>query len=195
MTALWIVLVLALLIGLLLLLPIHIHLDYAQELELSVRVGFFHYQILPRKPKKEEKKEINLAEQPQKQSLSEKVNKIRDNLQRIWNLLPAIRDALKIDRLFLRIYLEDTAPADQALHYGQAWALLGGLTAFAQNLLCITHQDLDVQMSQCEQPLLIAHIRLTMRAGRGICVLWQYLRNKTTASGSKKPEKPMSKGV
>ena len=103
-----------------------------------------------RKAKKQAKKEAKAAKKPPKPG-----KKITPGgaLSLAQDLLPTALEAgrrtkerLQIDRLILRLTWGEEDPADAAIHYGQAWAVLEGLLAVLEGQFTVKEKELSVDV-------------------------------------------------
>lgn len=150
MTALWIVLgVIAVLAGLMVL-PIRVSVNYEkEECKVCLRYGLIFYRFSPEKREKPAKKQKKEKPKPEKaeggavERITAQIRHYLDLVRLLWRLAPPVRRTLVIDRLRLRITWGSDDPADQAQHYGQAWALLGTATAALENIFTIKKRDIQ----------------------------------------------------
>ncbi len=170
----WILLaVLALLILLLFCLRLGVAAGYDQTGGwLMWRLGPKWFSLYPPSPKKKTRpvKEKPAAAPKEKPALGGALDLALALLPDLKQAAGRFRRALRIDELTLHLVWGEDDPADAAIHYGRAWAVVEGLLAFLEaNFIVKKRQvrlDLDYQLE---------HPRLTVRAGLSLTV-FQLLR-------------------
>ena len=212
-TALWILLIIALLLTAVLLLKVGVDAQYDGEtLFLRVLAGPIRLTLLPRrkKPKKENKKK----EKPPKEAVKEEREKKKISLPPLPTLLKlaklvleavgAFRRKLSVDllRLHLRVGTDD--PYRTAMTYAYARAGLDGLYPLAARALTIRERDVRLNADFVSgETTAQGQLKLTIRIGQivgiALVLVWKALwvllrqpkkakRKKQTAEAQPAPE-------
>lgn len=172
MTALWIILAIALALTLLNLLPVGVDAAYADEtFSLAARIGPFRLRLLPKPPdakpgkaKTKKKKEKKKSAPPDAQML---FNLAELGLQ----ALDRLRQKLHVRLLRLVFVSGAPDPYDTALAFGCVNAALGALTPLAERTLCIDERDIQTGVDfDAERPRIDARIVCTIRIGQIVAV-------------------------
>ena len=152
MKALLIVLLVLFLLGSL---PVGIHLVYDGQ----VRVQLLLWKLRISFPKKKEKiivkKKEAVQPKPGKKAKPEKKSNVKGWLQAAlthWqDLLALVGKALrtpKLDPLIVHVTAGGDDPADRAMNYGRAWAVLGAVLPVVDNHFRIGQRDVDVRCGE-----------------------------------------------
>ena len=171
MTALWIILAIALVLTLLNLLPVGVDAAYAEgAFSLAARIGPARLHLLPKapdakpgkaKPKKPKKKK---SAPPDAQTLLELAELGLQALDRL-------RQKLHVRLLRLVFVSGAPDPYDTALAFGCVNAALGALTPLAERTLCIDERDIQTGVDfNAERPCIDARIVCTIRIGQIVAV-------------------------
>lgn len=171
MTALWIILAIALVLTLLNLLPVGVDAAYAEgAFSLAARIGPARLHLLPKapdakpgkaKPKKPKKKK---SAPPDAQTLLELAELGLQALDRL-------RQKLHVRLLRLVFVSGAPDPYDTALAFGYVNAALGALTPLAERTLCIDERDIQTGVDfDAERPRIDARIVCTIRVGQIVAV-------------------------
>lgn len=171
MTALWIILAIALVLTLLNLLPVGVDAAYAEgAFSLAARIGPARLHLLPKapdakpgkaKPKKPKKKK---SAPPDAQTLLELAELGLQALDRL-------RQKLHVRLLRLVFVAGAPDPYDTALAFGCVNAALGALTPLAERTLCIDERDIQTGVDfNAERPCIDARIVCTIRIGQIVAV-------------------------
>lgn len=192
MTAVGIILAVCAVLAGLLILPIHVYAAYEQEeWTLRVRYGVIYYRILPMSARKKAKKEKKQQAKQQVKASREgsALEKLKASAReycalarQVLGLVGPVRRAVVVDRLILRACLYCDDPADLAMQYGQAWAVLSGAAAVLENVLRVKRQDLrPVCVSGESDAGFTARLRLHLTPTGFIRILWNYGKNRPAA--------------
>lgn len=171
MTALWIILAIALVLTLLNLLPVGVDAAYAEgAFSLAARIGPARLHLLPKapdakpgkaKPKKPKKKK---SAPPDTQTLLKLAELGLQALDRL-------RQKLHVRLLRLVFVSGAPDPYDTALAFGCVNAALGALTPLAERTLCIDERDIQTGVDfDAERPRIDARIVCTIRVGQIVAV-------------------------
>ena len=171
MTALWIILAIALVLTLLNLLPVGVDAAYAEgAFSLAARIGPARLHLLPKasdakpgkaKAKKPKKKK---SAPPDAQTLLKLAELGLQALDRL-------RQKLHVRLLRLVFVSGAPDPYDTALAFGCVNAALGALTPLAERTLCIDERDIQTGVDfDAERPRIDARIVCTIRIGQIVAV-------------------------
>ena len=180
MTALWIILAIALVLTVLNLLPVGVDAAYADEtFSLAARIGPFRLRLLPKppdaKPKKKKpqkpKKEKPKKEKPKKKSAPPDIRTILALAKLGLQALNRFRQRLRVQLLRLVFVSGAPDPYDTALAFGYVNAALGALTPLAERALRIDERDIQTGVDfQAGQPRIDARIVCTIRIGQIVVI-------------------------
>ena len=180
MTALWIILAIALVLTVLNLLPVGVDAAYADEtFSLAARIGPFRLRLLPKppdaKPKKKKpqkpKKEKPKKEKPKKKSAPPDIRTILALAKLGLQALNRFRQRLRVQLLRLVFVSGAPDPYDTALAFGYVNAALGALTPLAERALRIDERDIQTGVDfQAERPRIDARIVCTIRIGQIVVI-------------------------
>lgn len=133
------------LIALFFLFPIFVRAHYqGDEIQCYALVGPFKVNILADAEKKEMKRQKREQWRKNKSTLAwikRRINDYLDELKQILELLPILRRVLIVDKIWARIRYHNDDPADNAMSYGESWAVIGGVMAILQGLFDIRKTD------------------------------------------------------
>ena len=175
MTALWIILAIALVLTLLNLLPVGVDAAYAEgAFSLAARIGPARLHLLPKAPdakpgkakakKPKKKKEKKKSAPPDAQTLLELAQLGLQALDRL-------RQKLHVRLLRLVFVSGAPDPYDTALAFGYVNAALGALTPLAERALRIDERDIQTGVDfQAGQPRIDARIVCTIRIGQIVVI-------------------------
>lgn len=175
MTALWIILAIALVLTLLNLLPVGVDAAYAEgAFSLAARIGPARLHLLPKAP--DAKPGKAKAKKPKKKK--EKKKSAPPDAQTLFNLaelglqaLDRLRQKLHVRLLRLVFVSGAPDPYDTALAFGCVNAALGALTPLAERTLCIDERDIQTGVDfDAERPRIDARIVCTIRIGQIVAV-------------------------
>lgn len=125
--------------------PIFVRVNYRGEtLQAYAWVGPYRYNLLADEKKKKEKKEARTARQKDMtklQALSDTAKYYVDLLRQDLGLIPILQYVLVIDNLMVRVRLNSEDPAELAMRYGEAWAVIGWVVTVLGNFFDIRRQD------------------------------------------------------
>ena len=175
MTALWIILAIALVLTLLNLLPVGVDAAYAERaFSLAARIGPARLHLLPKAPdakpgkaktKKPKKKKAKKKSAPPDAQTLLKLAEL--GLQ----ALDRLRQQLHVRLLRLVFVSGAPDPYDTALAFGCVNAALGALTPLAERTLCIDEWDIQTGVDfDAERPHIDARIVCTIRIGQIVVI-------------------------
>lgn len=177
MTALWIILAVALVLTVLNLLPVGVDAAYADDVfSLAARIGPFRLRLLPKppdqKPKKKKKKPPKpKKEKPKKRSAPPDIRTILALAKLGLQALDRFRQRLRVQLLRLVFVSGASDPYDTALAFGYVNAALGALTSLAERALRIDERDIQTGVDfQAERPRIDARIVCTIRIGQIVII-------------------------
>ena len=161
MTALWIILAIALVLTVLNLLPVGVDAAYADEaFSLAARIGPFRLRLLPKPPDakpKKKKPQKPKKEKPKKKSASPDIRTILVLAKLGLQALNRFRQRLRVQLL--------------RLVSGYVNAALGALTPLAERALRIDERDIQTGVDfQAGQPRIDARIVCTIRIGQIVAI-------------------------
>ena len=171
MTALWIILAIALVLTLLNLLPVGVDAAHAEgAFSLAARIGPARLHLLPKAP--DAKPGKAKAKKPKKKK--EKKKSAPPDAQTLFKLAElGLRLRQKLHVRLLRLVFVSGAPDpyDTALAFGCVNAALGALTPLAERTLCIDERDIQTGVDfDAERPRIDARIVCTIRIGQIVAV-------------------------
>lgn len=167
MTALWIILAIALVLTVLNLLPVGVDAAYADdEFSLAARIGPFRLRLLPKSPDQKPKKK-----KPKKRSAPPDIRTILALAKLGLQALDRFRQRLRVQLLRLVFVSGASDPYDTALAFGYVNAALGALTPLAERALRIDERDIQTGVDfQAERPRIDARIVCTIRIGQIVII-------------------------
>ncbi|MEF2647253.1 MAG: DUF2953 domain-containing protein [Oscillospiraceae bacterium] len=174
MTALWIILAIALVLTVLNLLPVGVDAAYTDEtFSLVARVGPLRLRLLPKPPDAKPKKKPPKPkkEKPKKKSASPDIRTILALAKLGLQVLNRFRQRLRVQLLRLVFVSGAPDPYDTALAFGYVNAALGALTPLAERALRIDERDIQTGVDfQAERPRIDARIVCTIRIGQIVVI-------------------------
>lgn len=158
--------------------------------------------------KKEEKARKKAAKEPEKETeKGKKPDSQGGTLSLVWDLLPAIGEAVgsfrrkvRVDALVMDLTWGEEDPADAAIHYGWAWAATETLLSFLEANFVVKHRDIALHLDyQREEPLLYVRGKLSLTVGqllkialplawRGGKILWTHRKKNHPAKTAGKEQ-------
>ena len=169
MTALWIILAIALVLAVLNLLPVGVDAAYTDEtFSLAACVGPLRLRLLPKPPDAKPKKKKSpkpKKEKPKKKSAPPDIRTILALAKLGLQALNRFRQRLRVQLLRLVFVSGAPDPYDTALAFGYVNAALGALTPLAERALRIDELDF-----QAERPRIDARIVCTIRIGQIVVI-------------------------
>ena len=170
MTALWIILAIALVLTVLNLLPVGVDAAYTDEtFSLAARVGPLRLRLLPKPPDAKPKKKK--SPKPKKKSSSPDIRTILALAKLGLQALNRFRQRLRVQLLRLVFVSGAPDPYDTALAFGYVNAALGALTPLAERALRIDERDIQTGVDfQAERPRIDARIVCTIRIGQIVVI-------------------------
>ena len=174
MTALWIILAVALVLTVLNLLPVGVDAAYADDVfSLAARIGPFRLRLLPKPPDQKPKKKKppkSKKEKPKKQSAPPDIRTILALAKLGLQALDRFQ-RLRVQLLRLVFVSGASDPYDTALAFGYVNAALGALTPLAERALRIDERDIQTGVDfQAERPRIDARIVCTIRIGQIVII-------------------------
>lgn len=174
MTALWIILAIALVLTVLNLLPVGVDAAYADEtFSLAARIGPFRLRLLPKPPdaKPKKKPQKPKKEKPKKKYAPPDIRTILVLAKLGLQALNRFRQRLRVQLLRLVFVSGAPDPYDTALAFGYVNAALGALTPLAERALRIDERDIQTGVDfQAGQPRIDARIVCTIRIGQIVVI-------------------------
>ena len=175
MTALWIILAIALVLTVLNLLPVGVDAAYTDEtFSLAARVGPLRLRLLPKPPDAKPKKKKPpkpKKEKPKKKSAPPDIRTILALAKLGLQALNRFRQRLRVQLLRLVFVSGAPDPYDTALEFGYVNAALGALTPLAERALRIDERDIQTGVDfQAERPRIDARIVCTIRIGQIVVI-------------------------
>lgn len=175
MTALWIILAIALVLTALNLLPVGVDAAYTDEtFSLAARIGRLRLRLLPKPPDAKPKKKKPpkpKKEKPKKKSASPDIRTILALAKLGLQALNRFRQKLRVQLLRLVFVSGAPDPYDTALEFGYVNAALGALTPLAERALRIEERDIQTGVDfQAERPRIDARIVCTIRIGQIVVI-------------------------
>ena len=160
MTALWIILAIALVLTVLNLLPVGVDAAYADDVfSLAARIGPFRLRLLPKPPDQKPKKKKPpkpKKEKPKKRSAPPDIRTILALAKLGLQALDRFRQRLRVQLLRLVFVSGASDPYD---------------TALAERTLCIDERDIQTGVDfQAERPRIDARIVCTIRIGQIVII-------------------------
>lgn len=132
MTALWVLALITLLLILLMLLPVGLKVRYDDAgTTVKVQIGWIRFSVFPRKPKQNQKKKRKKKElsqptrPPEKKESMHGIRDFQPFIRLALDFLGTLRQKIVVRSLTLHIWYGGKDAAEAAIHYGQAWAVLG----------------------------------------------------------------------
>lgn len=174
MTALWIILAIALVLTLLNLLPVGVDAAYAEgAFSLAARIGPARLHLLPKAP--DAKPGKAKTKKPKKKAKKKSAPPDAQTLLKLAELglqaLDRLRQKLHVRLLRLAFVSGAPDPYDTALAFGYVNAALGALTPLAERTLCIDERDIQTGVDfDAERPRIDARIVCTIRIGQIVAV-------------------------
>lgn len=160
-------------------LPVGIYAVYNSS-GVSARLTLWLASVLlyPR-PKKDKKKDTEAKPQTQKKKAQDKspgtLSDFRPLVEIILSLLTEFRHRICVKDLVMKLTLAGDDPADLAIHYGQAWSLLGSLVPQLDSFFRIKKRDLSVNCDfNADEPMFYGHIHITITLGRLLLLVIHY---------------------
>lgn len=152
MTVALILLAVLAVLTLLLLLPVCLQVDYADdEVGVVLRAGPIRYRLLPAKEKTPEEQAAKAAKKQQKKAAAPERSKLEAVqaaaekycalVKQLCAVVPVVRRVLVIDEITVYVRFFDEDPAQLALRYGQAWAVIGVVMGTLSNLLRVKRRE------------------------------------------------------
>ena len=168
MTALWIILAVALVLTVLNLLPVGVDAAYADDVfSLAARIGPFRLRLLPKPPDQKPKKK----KPPKPKKEKPKKRSAPPDIRTILTLAKLGLQALDLFRQQLVFVSGASDPYDTALAFGYVNAALGALMPLAERALRIDERDIQTGVDfQAERPRIDARIVCTIRIGQIVII-------------------------
>lgn len=170
------VLIVLLLVCLLGLLPIGVRLSYDEAGGLVwLKLGFIKILLYPqdkteqkgKQGKKKAKKSKGGKNKPKGGNLTEflPIAKI------VFDFLSDFRKRLYVQKLYLRLTLAENDPFDLAVHYAEAWGVLGSVMPLLEQYVKIKDRDLKIDCDfTAEKPNVVARADILISFGRFLVI-------------------------
>lgn len=178
------------------LVPVGCAARYDGRPELSVTVGPLRFRLYPpkaragRKKTKRTVKPKKASKAPKKQTVPAKkpdIAALRPLLGTLLDALGRARRAVRVKLLYLRVCFGGQDAAQRAIRYGQAWAVIGGVTPLLEQAFRIRRRDVQAVFDpEAETFTIELELRASVRIGAvawiglrcGVRALRQYLQIK-----------------
>lgn len=154
-------------------------------------LGPVRKKLYPRAPKQKDNKKEKPEETKKTNgtaSAGKKGGKLKEFyplFEKLLELLYTFKSKLRVNRLEMKLILADSDPADLAVNYGKAWAVLGNLMPQLERFLTIKKRYLEVECDfTAESTMIYARADVTITLGRllgllvvhGFRILREYLK-------------------
>ncbi len=182
MTALKLLLMIACILFVIGMLPIGVRVRYDEQgAMVQVLLGPVHLQIFPKKqtkkrklrPKKnaEPKAKVQTIKKPKLQGLAD----LRPFLQLLFALLGEVKRKLVLRELTLHLTVGGEDPAQTAIRYGQAWAIIGSVLPLLEHHFTVQNRDVQVLHDfQTPEITVLLCFALRFRIGQGLALATRY---------------------
>lgn len=182
MTALWVLALIVLLLVLLMLLPVGLKVRYDDaETTVRVRIGWIRFLVFPRQPKqnqkkKHKKKELSQpAQPPEKKKSMHGIRDFQPFIRLALDFLGALRQKIVVRSLTLHIWYGGKDAAEAAIHYGQAWAVLGVVMPLLDASVKIQARDVQaIYLEEANTLSLLFEAVLRLRLGQCLALALKY---------------------
>ena len=129
----------------------------------------------PQKPKKEKAKPQKKAATAAQTKKGGSISDFYPFVTMALDFLLDFRNALRFDRVELKLILAGGDPADLAINYGKAWAALGNLWPRLETWFVIKKRNVEVECDfEGSSTTILARVDLTITLGRVIALLVRY---------------------
>lgn len=151
--------------------------DYGESgLLVRIKAGPFRFRVIPatekKKPKKKQTGDIRDDIKSSKRSAGETVQMVRQYLPLIGDAAGRLKRKVCVDYIFLRLIWGSPDPADAALGYGAANALLGLLWPAVEHNFHIKKQEICVDLDYTQAaPVISVNAQLTMTFGQLVALI------------------------
>ena len=141
------------------------------SLSLQLTVGPIRFKLTPGKKKPSDKPQ---GEEKKKTKKNKKAsgswsNVLLTNWKELLELVGRVLHMPVLDPFFLRVTFGGDDPADRAIRYGQAWALVGAVMPLLERSFNIGKRDIDVCCKPNEEKISVyAKAGLSVRIGQCI---------------------------
>lgn len=140
---------------------------------VMVRFGILKWTLLPLKKKKKQKK--HRPKEPEKPSPEQEMRK-NGSLEQLQRYLPLISEAagrfkskLRVDECDLELIWAADDPADAAMGFGYANAVIGMLWPLIEHNFTIRRRDIRTSVNfDAEKPTIKLHTAVSLRIGQGV---------------------------
>lgn len=161
--------------------PVGIDAAYDGAARVRVCIGAVHLTLLPpkkkhrRSAKRKQKQENNEPEhekpEKNKSGFPADAAQLRRLLELALSVLGQLRRKLRVERLELYVHFGGDDPAQAAIRYGQAWAVIGGLTPLLDRLFVIQRRCIEPRYTPGAQTMRVSGCaRITMTIGRALAL-------------------------
>lgn len=151
---------------------IGIFVEWSGMLALKLVVGPFRFVISSGKkaPKKvKEEKTAGAKNKPEQKKKKFPINILRSNWKELAELISRVLRMPLLDPLVLKITVGGDDPAQNALRYGGAWALIGSVLPFLESRFHIGKRDIDVICDQKASDISV-YVKTALTARLGQCI-------------------------
>jgi hypothetical protein len=188
----------ALLLGVLLI-PIGVTAGYDElGVRVFLKIGPFRIRLYPamkttdkKKAEKRSSKEKTSAEAP-KEEAGGKLSDFIPLLRTLFNFLGDLRRRITVKDLQLKLTIAGGDPCDMSIHYGRAWASIGGLLPQLERLFKIKKRNIAVACDYvAEETIVQGYLHISIMLIRllslvlcyGVRIIKQYIRIKNNRKG------------
>ena len=158
--------------------PVGAELRYAEELTVCVTVCGIRFRIFPaKKEKKSKQKKKPKKPKPQGGEKPKQKKSLTAYLPLALDFLDGFRRKLLIRRLTLHAVFGGSDPADAALNYGRAWAVIGNLMPRLRRAFRIRKEQVDAVYDPDIPRLQIQCVlSLSLTVGQALALAFRALR-------------------
>lgn len=183
MTALWVIALILLVLILLMLLPVGLQVHYDDAgATVKAQIGWIRFSVFPKPPKQNQQKKRKKKKppQPEPQAPEKKppMRGIRDFqpfIRLAVDFLGALRQKVVVRSLTLRIWYGGKDAAEAAIHYGQAWAVIGAVMPLLDASVRIQARDVQaIYLEEANTLSLLFQAVLRLRLGQCLALAMKY---------------------
>ena len=178
--------------------PVGVDAAYDKAFSLKLKIWFFPILLFPAKKKAKQKPKAKkpTAKKPKpdkKPQPKPDFDTLLSYAELALELLGDLRKKLVLNDLSLHVYFGGEDPAEQAIGYGRAWAVIGALLPILENTFVIKKRDIAPKMVSDPKKLQFdGRIVLTITIGRSISLalhaLLGYFKIKDVKKGEENNE-------
>lgn len=164
-------------IALVTLIRVGIMAEWDGALTLRLTVGPFRFKLTSGHKKKEDKPKQSAKSGKTKKSSSPWPRVLLTNWQELLELVGRVLRMPLLDPFILRVTFGGEDPADRAIRYGQAWAVVGAVMPLLEHSFNIGKRDIDVCCKPEENNITVyAKAGLSARIGQCFSLAFHVLR-------------------